>query len=284
MLKVSASSRFYTMYPGGRFSPTEMVEYFHRVGFEGIDYDLEAVTDVMEPDNWKKQLSEVVDLTVKYGIRMDFGHLPFLKRGDSRAANHKELDPIIRWGIEAAGFAGIRNAVLHPAGKSIPYTELDTEKCFMENVEYITPYAELAEKCGVKLAIENMRSPLEAEGMHRYGSTAEEIARIADYFGVGNCWDFGHANTSKVDQYESLVYLGKRLTVLHVNDNHGDLDEHLLPFFGTVNWAKAMKGLKESGFDGCLNYECKMIKLPPEVRDEIGVFAVALGKKLQTLG
>lgn len=283
MLKISASSRFYTVYPGGSFSPLEMVEYFHRVGFEGIDYDLEAVTDCMSPDNWEKTLGEVANLAAKYGIRMDFGHLPFLKKNDKRAKDYYGLDSVFKWAIKAAGFAGIKNAVIHPIGTSIPYSELDPEVCFKENIDFLTPYVELAEKCGVKLAIENMRSPLEAEGKHRYGSTAEEIARMADYFGVGNCWDFGHANTSKVDQYSSLVYLGKRLTVLHVNDNHGDLDEHLLPFFGTVNWVKAMKGLKESGFDGCLNYECRMTRLPPAVRDEIGVYAVALGKKLQNL-
>lgn len=283
MLKISASSRFHTIHPTGSFSGVEMVEHFHKVGFEGIDYDLEAVTDTMDRDNWKAELSEVVERAQKYGIQMDYGHLPFHHKGDTRANSILEMDGIMRWAIEAAGFAGIKNAVIHPLGKSISREEYDPEKEFQKNVDYFTPLAELATKCGVVFAFENMRSPDEAKGKHRFGSTAEEIARLADYFGMRNCWDFGHANTSKVPQGDSLRYLGRRLAVLHVNDNHGGEDEHLLPFFGTTNWVEAMQGLKDSGFDGCFNYECRMIRVPAEVREELGRYAVALGKKLQSL-
>lgn len=283
MLKISASSRFHTVHPNGSFSGIEMVEHFHKVGFEGIDYDLEAVTDTMDKDNWRAELSEVVELAQKYGIRMDFGHLPFHHKGDKRADSVYDMDGIMRWAIEAAGFAGIKNVVIHPVGKSIPYEEFDPEAEFCKNIEYFTPLAEFAVKHGVVLAFENMRSPDEAKGKHRFASTAEEIARLADHFGMCNCWDFGHANTSKVPQGESLRYLGKRLSVLHVNDNHGGEDEHILPYFGTIDWTEAMQGLKDSGFDGCFNYECRMIRVPAEVREEIGRYAVALGKKLQTL-
>lgn len=284
MLKVSASSRFHTVHPDGRFSGVEMVEHFHKVGFEGIDFDLEAVTDYMDKNEWKKELSEIVDCAARLGVGMDFGHLPFHKKyGDPRSATLEGLGDIMRWGIEAAGFAGIKNAVVHPIGKPAPYEEYDAEANFKRNVEYFTPFAELAVKHGVCFAFENMVNAQEKKGRHRFGTYAEEIARLADWFGMGNCWDFGHANVSGVPQGDSLRYLGKRLTVLHVNDNQGDTDDHLLPFFGTVNWNEAMQGLKDSGFDGYLNYECRMLKIPAELRDEIGAYAVALGKKLQSL-
>ena len=73
---------------------------------------------------------------------------------------------------------------------------------------------------------------------------------------------------------------GSRLICLHVNDNHAGGDEHLLPFFGTINWADAMKGLGEIDFGYCFNYECRVLRLPGDVREHIGRHAVALGHKL----
>ena len=59
-------------------------------------------------------------------------------------------------------------------------------------------------------------------------------------------------------------------------------DDHLLPFWGNVNWRDAMQGLRDSGFSGCFNYECRMQKIPAAMRDEVGHYAVALGRFLQT--
>ena len=57
---------------------------------------------------------------------------------------------------------------------------------------------------------------------------------------------------------------------------------YLLPFWGTVDWHDAMQGLRDSGYDGCFNYECRMTKLPPEVRTELCTYAVTLAKRLQS--
>lgn len=269
-LKIGASSRFHTEGRNGRFSPLEMVEHFHRVGFEGIDFDIETVPDMGE--DWQRTLGAVAELAAKYGIQMDYGHLPFHQvLGSDGKADPEAFSERMLHCIEAAGFAGIKNAVIHPLKAK------NGEDGFQKNVEYMTPFAEKAEKCGVKLAIENMRSPREAEGIHRYGSTADEIIKLADYFGVGNCWDFGHAHTTGLVQSTEIARLGSRLTVLHVNDNHAGDDLHLLPFFGTINWEDAMLGLKATGFSGVFNFECRMVRLPTDAGTRDGAAAYALG-------
>ena len=40
-----------------------------------------------------------------------------------------------------------------------------------------------------------------------------------------------------------------------MQDNHGQTDEHLLPFFGSIDWEQAMLGLAESGYAGDLTFE-----------------------------
>lgn len=277
-LRIGASSRFHTVYAGGEYTPREMVEHFHRVGFEGIDFDLETVPAMGE--DWRRILGEAAELAAKYDIQMDYGHLPFHKiRGADGRPSAELFSRNMMLAIEAAGYAGIKNAVIHPIDAR------DGEDGLERNIEYLTPFAEQAQKHGVRLTIENMRSPREAEGVHRYGSTADEIIAIADYFGAGNCWDFGHANTSGLVQSEEIAKLGSRLTVLHVNDNHAAQDLHLLPYFGTIDWPDAMRGLSLAGFCGVFNYECRMVRLPDDraARDGVAAYAIAIGRYLTGL-
>ena len=276
---ISASSRFHTIYPGGRFTPFEMLDHFYRVGFNGCDYDLETVPAM--GDNWREQCAAIANRAAALGISLDMGHLPFHPvLNEDGTKNPERFAEGMYIAIEAAGIMGVKHAVIHPHGKAVDYTAFDPDVCLRKCIEWTTPFAEAAVRAGVELSFENMRSPNEAGGKHRWGSTAEEIAAVADYFSAGNCWDFGHANTSGVPQGDSLRYLGKRLNALHVNDNHGGGDEHLLPYFGTIDWNDALCGLRDSGYDGHFNYECRMTAHHPEVRLELGHFAVALAKRM----
>ena len=276
--RISASSRFYTNYPGGAFSPVEMIDYFHEVGFRAVDFDIETVPAM--GDDWKRILTEMAEEAAKKDVALEMGHLPFhaILREDG-TKDREQFHRNMLLCIEAAGYIGIKHAVIHPKGDPKGSRE-NYEKDLATNIEYMTPYVELAEKVGVKLAFENMRSPLEADGFHRNFSTADELIPLADHFGHGICWDFGHANTTGLVQSEELRKLGSRLICLHVNDNHAGGDEHLLPFFGNINWTDAMQGLGEIDFAHCFNYECRMIRPPGDVREHIGRHAVALGKKL----
>ena len=270
-LLIGASSRFHTAYPGGSYSPIEMIEHFHKGGFRAIDFDIATVPEMGE--NWKKTLGEAVELAAKYGIRMDYGHLPFKPVKKPDGSNDKELfNKRMMLSIEAAGFAGIKNAVIHPA-KNKP-----GEDGFKKNIECLTPYAEQAQKFGVRLTIENMRSAKEAEGYHRYSSVADEVIELADYFDADICWDFGHSNTTGLyKQSEELKKIGKRLAVLHVNDNHGGEDEHLPPFLGNIDWLDAVEGLRAAGYTGVFNYECKMMRLPKDAATREGIAAYMIG-------
>ncbi len=279
-LRIGASSRFHTKHPKGSFTVTEMIEHFHRVGFQGIDFDIETVPGMGA--DWKRIIGGAAELAAKYDILMDYGHLPFKKIKVNGREDKEQFKKNMLLSIEAAGFAGIKHAVIHPIGALDALPE-DAEKTFQKNIEYHTPFVEHAIKHGVKLAFENMRSPLEKEGHHRFGSTAAEILRLSEYFDMENCWDFGHANTTGLVQSEELRLLKGRLTVLHVNDNHAGDDEHLMPFLGTIDWIDAMKGLSAAEYKGVFNFETKTFRMPLEVRDEIARYCLRVGEYLTGL-
>ena len=68
------------------------------------------------------------------------------------------------------------------------------------------------------------------------------------------CWDTGHANIEG-NQYNEIMALGEDLKAVHINDNRGMQDEHLIPYFGTVNMDEIMHALMDVEFKGYFTYE-----------------------------
>ena len=282
-LKTSVSSRFFMAGRDRVRSFPEVMELIAKCGFDGVDFDFEEVA--LRGEGWEKEMYETANAAAKYGVAIDFGHLPFHKVLNEKGEEDPELfEAVMRRAIDVAAFLGASKGVIHPTGKPNPYTEEFIKKAFERNLNFLSPFVEYGEKKGVKLAVENMRSPKEREGLHRFGSLASELMMIVDALGVETCWDFGHAHcTSLKMQSEEIETLGKTLTVLHVNDNHSaGEDEHLLPFFGTVDWKDAMAGLGKVGYTGYFNYECRMVRLPQndKLRENIGVYAHTLAETL----
>jgi len=63
-------------------------------------------------------------------------------------------------------------------------------------------------------------------------------------------FDIGHAHLADGPQAEriekSFAPLRELVSSVHVHDNHGDKDEHLPPFDGSIDWAGAIKTLQSA--------------------------------------
>jgi len=132
------------------------------------------------------------------------------------------------------------------------------------------------------LVVENMRLVPKPTPSHRYCQAPEELCDIADTLGVGICWDFGHANIGDLKQSEALKYVGKRLKMVHLNDNCGKDDDHLPPFIGKVDWRDAMHGLALAGFEGLLNYELHTNTLPENMRIPFAEYLTRAARELES--
>jgi sugar phosphate isomerase/epimerase len=124
----------------------------------------------------------------------------------------------------------------------------------------------------------------------RYLTRAEELVDLVDtlresYDNVGITWDFGHANEMGWNQVEALTLIGSRLISLHVNDNFGVLDDHLLPYHGEIEWEPIMKTLKEIGYKGVFAYETHKAaeRVPEGVIDSFLRYTYDLGNYLISL-
>ena len=107
MLKITASSRFHTIHPAGRFTPTQMAEHFHKVGFEGFDFDMNEYTDVYAPEERDSIISALADKAAALGLSVDMCHLPFYGKKDIRMLDLELNHKLIKMGIEGAAKLGV---------------------------------------------------------------------------------------------------------------------------------------------------------------------------------
>jgi sugar phosphate isomerase/epimerase len=133
---------------------------------------------------------------------------------------------------------------------------LERRATFVDSVAQIAAYA--APK-GVRLALENIPGGYTNEP-ERLVTLMEDL----DAPNVGVVIDTGHRNMSGGDPPTTLRAIGKHLITLHLHDNHGEEDEHLLPGRGNINWDQVSAALGDINYNGVFMYE---ISRPEDVSE-----------------
>ncbi|MBE0532265.1 MAG: TIM barrel protein [Rhodospirillales bacterium] len=124
--------------------------------------------------------------------------------------------------------------------------------------------ARAAERRGVVLVLEPL-TRLETTSVE----TLDDLVAVLDAVAspaLAAMLDMGHVNvTARLLGRDPASYfaehverLGGRLRHLHVNDNKGDSDAHLLPGEGNFDFTAACRALKKAGYQGYLSAEIMM--------------------------
>jgi sugar phosphate isomerase/epimerase len=109
--------------------------------------------------------------------------------------------------------------------------------------------AAAAEPLGVTIAVEVLQNELS-----RAPSLAHFVEEMLDEARVRICLDFGHAHADG-DLVDAIETVSEHLAHVHIHDNHGRADEHLVPFDGTIEWPAALTELQKVGYDGTFMFE-----------------------------
>ncbi|MCG2770282.1 MAG: sugar phosphate isomerase/epimerase [Anaerolineae bacterium] len=107
----------------------------------------------------------------------------------------------------------------------------------------------LAEALNVQFAVENLPN----EGC--VGALYAIMAVMGDRLKF--CWDSGHANLPGSGGLSLLDCLRDSLCMVHLSDNDGQTDQHLIPGMGSMDFDKIMKKLAKIGYRGCILLETK---------------------------
>jgi sugar phosphate isomerase/epimerase len=133
---------------------------------------------------------------------------------------------------------GLQDSLLSPVVQN-------SREAAVRSVEEIVA---LAAPLGVRVALEVIPNAM---------ATADALVELLDDLDMpelGVCLDFGHAHMQG-DVVDAIESLSGVLAATHVHDNHGERDEHLAPFDGTIDWAGALTALQKIGYEGTLMLE-----------------------------
>jgi len=155
--------------------------------------------------------------------------------------------------------------VLHPDVFHGSFDKAHRKAIIDRNAEFFRSLLPHCEKHHVGVAIENI---FDRAGRHGnrgcprfFGAVPDELCELIDELNhplIGACWDTGHARLMEHDQQSCLATIGHRLKALHIQENDGKDDDHMLPFAcgrAGVNWAAVMAGLRAANYQGAFTYE-----------------------------
>lgn len=170
------------------------------------------------------ELGRVVDAASKYSLESISVHLPYDSAELTGSGLSSAIDRLSKW-VRALDALRAHSYVVHlpslpPSGESVGSA-----------VAYLKSLADLAGGDSWVL-VENAASAA------RLGARPGELLEVLKEVGtakVGVCVDVGHAMIAKVPLRAFSSLLGGSIRSVHVHDNDGSSDKHLLPGYGVLS-------------------------------------------------
>lgn len=184
----------------------------------------------------------------KYGRTLWSLHLPFSDRADPSSP-----DPEVRaYTLETdrelmyrAREAGVKTVVIHPSAELKGEFVRSERKKYSK--EFLGEFAELAEKCGVTVAVEN----LPRQCLCNTGAETREI--ITSHPGLRMCFDVNHLLGESHRDF--FAQTSKLLHTVHISDYDFINERHWLPGEGKIDWAELIGMLEAADYRGPFMYE-----------------------------
>jgi sugar phosphate isomerase/epimerase len=190
----------------------------------------------------KRHVRDIAEWFADHEMALHSVHMPLFSGFGGQRAGALALSPAytekrlrigsmdeIKRAIEIAEHLPFRFIILHLGlpGDSYDMRKLDAA---FSSIEHLRLFAK---ERAVDVLIENTPGAL---------STPERVMYFIQYtrLDVKVCFDAGHAHLAGGVQ-PSLELLKSHVAAVHLHDNRGENDDHLLPFGGTIQWKEAIE-------------------------------------------
>ena len=150
------------------------------------------------------------------GLTLEHTHLPYMGCDRLWFPDGEELFQSYLRAIPEIAENGIPTAVMHPFEKVLPRGEWNL------GMDRLSALGEQAKRAGVRLALENIVDNVHLEKI---------LTGLGDNPFVGLCFDTGHNQLARANDFSLVETFRDRLFALHVHDNHG-----LVPFLYFARW------------------------------------------------
>ncbi len=173
---------------------------------------------------------------------------------------------------------GCKNWVVHPI---MPFGTEDLDKGGLKtwamNFVFMEELLETAKAYDVTICLENMPMPKFSI------ATPKEILNFVQQIGDDHfkvCLDTGHVSVfPELNIGDEIRRLGKEIQVLHVHDNRYNMDMHLAPYDGILDWDALVGSLKDIQYTGVFSLETTpAAQMPDALFEEKSRYLASISK------
>lgn len=243
--------KWLSLWSVGQNCDNEEFEKIKEAGFTGVEI-------------WAEQHSagKYLDYAKQHGLEIGM-HLPFhdlnLATPYETIADHV-MTANKQW-IETLASYGGKHAVIH--GGSAMASE-DTDHVYPKMISRLSELNTFAKDNNIELLFENL-IPDGLSYMHIFPSSVDEWKDVLDKTNTSACLDVGHLAVQGDDFKETVDRLGHSLQSIHLSDNDGQSDLHLLPGEGkNMVQDDPIDYLKKVNYDGPVVLEINPYKYTPD--------------------
>lgn len=278
------------------------IAYYKECGFSTIDFNLHCYIDIRGLAKGGAPYSSFYDKSIeelyeyftplkeackKHDVTIAQVHGPFPNWYDGEDELNEYLIGVMEKCCAICAFLESPGIVIHP----VEYDGDVARECNLRMYRRLIP---AAKKYGVKILLENIFRRYNGRFIQGRMSSPEEACEYFDLLNAeagfdafGFCFDVGHAIITCQNIPTFIRKLGHRLTNLHIHDNNGLDDLHLIPYTcvttGTnlvCDWDGIVEALKDIGYRGALCFETfRSLRIMPEaVRGEALKLISAIGR------
>jgi L-ribulose-5-phosphate 3-epimerase len=320
---LSTSTNLFCERPGGTVKPlTETIPAMASAGFKTLDLSFYEYAYPDQPtswfiqETWEQELERIARAAEESGVRFVQSHAytyhfmstKFPEGSEAR----KRQDELVKRSFLCCSRLGAKMLVVHPdmsdapaacpskepvgaaaasGDRNAPSHGDPLEMAARVNREVLGGYIELADKLGMKIAVEGMLG-YAGDPKRPFIIQPDELAEYIRSFHderIGVCWDFEHGQILGLDNAAAVRTIGKTLYATHVSDTvTKDFEPfmHVLPFTGIDDWNATMAALADIQYEGCFSFEAHNFikKLPDALVSAALQYAHAVGSYLVDLG
>jgi sugar phosphate isomerase/epimerase len=236
-------------------SPIETISFAHQHGFHGVEIACEYPRGPLDYSH--EAILQIANLAQKYGVPLQV-HAPYhnVRLADINPRIREASVQSVKDAIDFANRINAKMVTMHLGNiAKIPLDDFSTRihKALLDSMITLIEYAEAHE---VTIAIENVPS-MKSAWEEAVGKKAEELIDIIKEIkakNIGVTFDVGHANTVG-DPAEFATKIAPYVVNIHLHDNDGSTDQHLVIGEGKIDFLRILSIFKKSGYSGPLVLE-----------------------------
>ncbi len=214
-------------------TPLETIDAIYKAGFKDVFIE-------WYNKDWEITQEQQLEYVQKCGLNVIFAHLGYQGINNLWIENEAGEALVERYqkDLQICKENGIDLVCMHLTSKSEAPGPNET------GIRRLQIIADTAKQLGIKIAFENTK----IKGYQEY------VLNHIKNENVGICLDSGHLHAHFQDELD-FEMLKNKIFCVHLHDNFGVKDQHLIPFEGTIDWNWLTDQLKRCNYDGPITME-----------------------------